>query len=186
MAALDDYLDLIPPQNGDKLNFLSMLGMALQPFVDQQNVLASMPAKFDLELAGGEQLDFVGEWIGLGRRLRAPIGGVYFAFDTPGLGFDEGVWFSAGDPAEGIITLDDTSYRQMLLAKVAANVWDGSLGQANELLLGIFPGADVVIKDNFDMTQTFIISGTPPSVLFEALVEQGYIPLKPAGVGLTP
>jgi len=186
MATLEDYTDLVTSEHQGKLNFLAMLGVVLQPFVDGINVLESMPSRFDVDSASGEQLDFVGEWVGLSRSLRTPIAGVYFAFDTPGLGFDEGVWFSPGDPAEGVISLDDVTYLLMIKAKIAANSWDGSLGQANSLLLGVFTGADVVVQDNFDMTQTFIISGSPPSVLFEQLVDQGYIPFKPATVGLTP
>lgn len=186
MAVLEDYTDLVTSEHRGKPNFFSMLGMALQPFVDGINVLQSMPSRFDVDSAAGEQLDFVGQWVGLSRNLRTPIADVYFAFDTPGLGFDEGVWFSPGDPAEGVIMLDDVTYLLMIKAKIAANKWGGSLGEANSFLLEIFPGADVQVKDNFNMTQTFIISGTAPSVLFEQLVSQGYIPLKPATVGLTP
>lgn len=185
MSALEDYTDLVPSGNANQPNFLAVLGVCLQPFVDMQNVLASAPGLLDLDVASGDQLDVIGEWVGITRRLSVPITGVYFAFDTPGVGFDEGVWFSGGDPAEGVVMLDDVTYRQMILAKIASNTWDGSLGDANVKLLEAFPGADVQLRDNFDMTETFILSGTAPSLLFEQLVDQGYIELRPAAVNLT-
>lgn len=184
MSDLIDYTSLVISEHADKPNFTAVLGTTLQPFVDAQNVLASLPALFDLDTAVGDQLDVIGQWVGLSRSLSVPITGVYFAFDTPGLGFDQGIWFVSGDPAEGIVSLDDTTYRLMILAKIAANTWDGSLGDANAKLLAAFPGADVFLRDNMDMTETFILSGTPPSTLFAALVSQGYIELKPAGVNV--
>lgn len=186
MSDITDYTNLVPSQNTNQPNFLAVLGVELQPFVDMQNVLAMIPQLLDLDVASGDQLDIIGEWIGISRRLSVPITGVYFAFDTPGVGFDEGVWFHGGDPAEGVVILDDVTYRQMIVAKIAANTWDGSLGDANAKLLEAFPSADVQLKDNFDMTETFILSGTAPSLLFEQLVEQGYIQLRPAAVNLTP
>lgn len=185
-VALSDYTDLVPSQNANQPNFQAVLAIWLQPFVDLQNVLMSLISLMDLDVATGDQLDIIGEWVGLSRRLNTPITGVYFAFDTPGVGFDEGVWFTGGDPSEGVVVLDDVTYRQMILMKIATNTWDGSLGDANAKLLDAFPGADVVLQDNFDMSQTFILSGTAPSVLFEQLVDQGYIQLRPAAVNLAP
>lgn len=185
MADVNDYLSLIPSENSDKPNFVAVLSGTLKPFVDGINQLNALPSLFDIDNASGDQLDAVGQWVGLSRRLSLVIDDVYFAFDTPGLGFDEGVWFSQGQPSEGIVTLDDSTYRVMLKAKIAANEWDGSLGDANRRLLEVFPGADVILKDNFDMSETFIISGTPYSVLFQKLVEQGFLDFKPAAVNVT-
>lgn len=184
MTTLSDYTDKVPSQNAAQPNFLAVLAAVLQPSVDLQNQLEALPGLLDLDVASGDQLDIIGEWVGLTRRLRVPILGVYFAFDTVGVGFDAGVWFSGADPSSGLIALDDVTYRQMVLAKIAANTWDGSLGDANAKLLAAFPAADVFLQDNFDMTETFILSGTAPSTLFAQLVAQGYIQLKPAAVNL--
>lgn len=184
MSDLTDYSSLVISEHADKPNFMAVLATIVQPLVDGQNVLESLTMLFDLDIATGDQLDTVGQWVGLSRSLSVPITGVYFAFDTVGVGFDEGVWFVSGDPAEGVVSLDDSTYRLMLLAKIAVNTWDGSLGDANAKLLAAFPGADVFLQDNMDLTETFILSGTAPSKLFAQLVSQGYIELKPAGVNI--
>lgn len=184
MILLTDYTSKITSEHSGKPNFMAMVSLALQAFVDLQNQLESLPAKLDADTAVGDQLDMVGEWAGLSRMLSVPISDVYFSFDIPGLGFDEGIWFVSGDPEEGIIELDDITYRQMVKAKIASNNWDGSLGDANTRLLDAFPGADVQLRDNFDMTETFIIAGTPPSKLFQQLVQEGYLEFRPAGVNI--
>jgi len=184
MSELTDYTDLVTSAHNDKPNFLAVLAAVLQPFVDEINTLESIPEMFDLDVAVGDQLSTVGQWIGLGRSLKVPIGGIYFSFDTAGSGFDQGVWFDPGDPVEGAISLDDDNYRLMLRAKIAANLWDGSLGDANTRLSALFTGGSVRVIDNFNMTMTVEVTGTAPSVLFSQLVAQGYLQFKPAAVGL--
>lgn len=184
MAQLSDYINLITSEHRDKPNFLAVLGAVLQPMVDNINTAEALPGKMDLDAAVGAQLDIVGQWVGLSRKLTFPITGVFFSFDTGGLGFDEGIWFSPATDNGEVTSMDDTTYRMMIMAKIAADIWDGSLGHANELLAGVFPMAGVQLKDNFDMSQTFILSGTAPSVLFSQLVAQGYIELRPAAVNL--
>ncbi len=183
-ASVDDYTSLITSEHDDQPNFLATISAIVQPLVENQNLLAAMPELYDLDVAVGAQLDVVGQWVGLSRNLQTPIAGVYFSFDTAGLGFDEGVWYSSSDPAEGVISLDDSTYRLMIHGKIIANIWDGTLGEANRLLLTVFPGTDVQMQDNFDMTETLVVSGSPPSLLFAELVNQGYIQLRPAAVEL--
>lgn len=181
--ALRAYLDLLPSANREQPNFTATISATVQPFVDEQVVLIDvMNSKFDLDLAAGQQLDFIGLWIGLTRRLSIPIAGVFFAFDTPGLGFDQGVWYNSSYASEGIVNLDDGTYRLMLALKAAANVWDGSLGDANAKIFEIVPNGSIKLQDNFDMSQTFVVAADAPSQLFAELVAQGYIEFKPAGV----
>lgn len=181
---VDDYLDLIPSEHADKPNFRAVLTAALSPVVDGQAVADSLSAGFDLDVAAGQQLDFVGQWVGISRTLHVPIPGKYFSFNTANLGFNQGIWFNPDNPAEGIITLDDNTYRTMIRAKILANTWDGSLQMANEGLARIFPNGSVQMRDNMNMTYSLSVAGDPPSALFLTLVQQGYIPLKPAGVKL--
>lgn len=180
------YTGLITSEHRGRPKFLALVEGSIQPSVDLQRLLLSMTTGvFDLDIAAGQQLDFIGQWIGLGRRLSLPISGVFFSFDTPGLGFDQGVWFNSSYASEGITSLDDGTYRIMLRAKAAANQWDGSLGDANAKLAEIFTGGSVEIEDNFDMSITINVAGDAPSVLFEELVAQGYIEFKPSGVRTT-
>lgn len=184
-AVLTDYTNRVTSEHDTQPNFMAVLAAVLQPLVDGQNLLESLPAKFDVDVALGAQLDVVGQWVGIGRKLSVPIAGVYFAFDTPGLGWDEGVWKGPFDPSEGVISLDDATYRLMIYAKIAANIWDGTLEQAEQILANIFassPGTHVFIEDNTDMSINIGVSGVLPSALFRGLITSGYFELRPAGV----
>lgn len=179
------YLELITAEHADKPKFVAFVSALVQPFVDGGNLLATLPGKFDVDFAVGEQLDFVAQWIGLSRALREPITDVYFALDTAGVGLDEGVWFDPFDPTEGVVLLDDGTFRIMLYAKIAANTWDGSLEEAERILARIFvgyPNTHVFIEDNMDMTITIGVTGVLPSTLFQKLLEAGYFTVKPEGV----
>ncbi|KVP84561.1 hypothetical protein WJ95_20595 [Burkholderia ubonensis] len=183
MADLNDYTALITSEHRDKPRFAATVAAVVQPLVDQMNLLASMPGKFDLDVAVGDQLDAVGLWVGVSRRIRTPLTGIYFSFDIAGLGFDQGIWKGPFDPDTGLTVLDDDTYRLVIRAKIGANHWDGTLEQSAVILNSIF-GADthVFIEDHQDMSMTIGISGKVPSAVFLALLAGGYIPLKPEGV----
>ncbi|KVT68933.1 DUF2612 domain-containing protein [Burkholderia ubonensis] len=183
MPDLNDYTSLITSEHRDKPRFAATVGALVQPLVDQMNLLASMPRKFDLDVAVGDQLDAVGLWVGVSRRIRTPLTGIYFSFDIDGLGFDQGIWKGPFDPDTGLTVLDDDTYRLVIRAKIGANHWDGTLEQSAAILNSIF-GANthVFIEDHQDMSMTIGISGKVPSAVFLALLAGGYIPLKPEGV----
>lgn len=186
MADLNDYTSLITSEHRDKPRFAATVAAVVQPLVDQMNLLASMPGKFDLDVAVGDQLDTVGRWVGVSRRIRTPLAGIYFSFDIAGLGFDQGIWKGPFDPDTALTVLDDDTYRLVIRAKIGANHWDGTLEQSAAILNSIF-GADthVFIEDHQDMSMTIGISGKVPSAVFLALLAGGYIPLKPEGVRVT-
>lgn len=182
------YLDLVTSAHSDKPKFMAQLLACVQPFADTIAVLLTMPGKFDLDTAVGVQLDAVGEWIGTTRNLASPISGIYFAFDTVNLGFDQGVWWTPGDDLANLITLPDEQYRTLLRARVASNHWDGSIPNAYEVWDLLFADTNYTINiiDNGDMTMDFqLVSPTPPDALTIALVQGNYLTLKPAGVGAT-
>ncbi|KVS08136.1 DUF2612 domain-containing protein [Burkholderia multivorans] len=183
MADLTEYTALITSEHRDKPRFMAVVGALVQPLVDQMNVLQSMPGKFDLDNAVGVQLDDVGLWVGVSRKIRTPLTGIYFSFDIDGLGFDQGTWKVPFDPDTGLTVLDDDTYRLVIRAKIGANRWDGTLESSAAILNSIF-GADthVFIEDHQDMSMTIGIAGKVPSAVFLALLAGGYIPLKPEGV----
>lgn len=187
MANEIDYLDLITSEHVDKPNFVAMTDVLIKAFVDQQNVVAEFPQDFDLDVAIGVQLDIDGQWIGISRVLRAPLTGVYFSFGVVGLGFGQGVWKNPSNPAYGLVTLDDETYRSLLKSKALSNRWDGTLTQAQEILrlwFTTFPQTRPFVQDNGDMTITIGIAGVNPSPLFQFITAQGYIAVRPGGVGL--
>lgn len=146
MAELTEYTALITSEHRDKPRFMAVVGALVQPLVDQMNVLQSMPGKFDLDNAVGVQLDDVGLWVGVSRKIRTPLTGIYFSFDIDGLGFDQGTWKGPFDPDTGLTVLDDDTYRLVIRAKIGANRWDGTLESSAAILNSIFgnPSGDLV------------------------------------------
>jgi hypothetical protein len=188
MPLFEDYANRIPGFNAVQPNFMATLQAVLQPVVDIQAALADMPQAFDLDTAIGVQLDQVGIWIGRSRFVQTPILGVYFSWDTPGLGWEQGTWQGTFDPSEGTTRLDDETYRQLLYAKVAANKWNGSITGVVDALHALFgsQGVTVQVVDNFNMSMTVTVTGgTVNSLIFRSLLLGGYIPIKPVGVNIT-
>lgn len=187
MAEVSDYTDKIPNYNAQQPVFMATLSSLLAPLVDSQNFLATIPDAFDLDVAVGVQLDQTGLWIGRTRDVQTPITGVYFSWDTDNLGWEQGYWQGAFDPDEGVSGLDDSTFRALLYAKVAANKWDSSIDGIATALEALFAGQAVTVEviDNQDMTLTVNVTGTLTDLVFRAIVEGGYIPIKPVGIGIT-
>ena len=148
MANLQDYLDLITSEHQDKPDYVATVALRVQPYIDMQNLLAGMPALFDLDVAIGDQLDKTGLWIGLTRFLEIPLS-IYFSWDTAGLGWDQGVWSGSYSPGHGIVALDDPHYRILLKARVVANQWDGTIPGAYTAWNDLFApeGYQILIQD---------------------------------------
>lgn len=183
MADITDYTGKITAEHADKPKYMAMVAAVAQCFVDAQNGAAAMPSAFDLDDAVSVQLDAVGLWVGVKRNVATPLTGVYFSFDTVGLGFDQGAWKGPFDPDTGITSLDDETFRLLMRARIGANHWDGTLAGSKAILAQIFGGdTHILIQDNQDMSITVGISGKVPSALFLALLSGGYIPIKPQAV----
>ncbi|RQR87736.1 MULTISPECIES: DUF2612 domain-containing protein [unclassified Burkholderia] len=183
MSQVSDYTGLITSEHSSKPKFSAMVAAVAQCFVDQINVMQSIPAAFDLDLAIGTQLDAVGLWAGITRQVKTPLA-VYFSFDQDGLGFDQGNWQGPFDPSTGITSLDDTTFRTLIRAKIAANSWDGTIPSAAAAYANLFgnSGSYIFLQDNQDMTMIIGVSGEIPSALLVSLLTNGYLPLRPEGV----
>lgn len=183
MAILSDYLALITTEHSSRPKFMAMLAAVIGPMIEVMNASAQLPADFDLDQAIGAQLDVIGLWVGIGRRVNTPLVGVYFSLDTAGVEFDQGVWKGKFDPDSGVVELDDDTYRILIRAKIGANRWDGTLSGSKAILDLVFSGdTHVFLQDNQDMSMTIGVSGEMPSAISLALLTGGYIPIKPEGV----
>ena len=181
------YLDKITSEHRGASKFIATVALTVQSSVDQQNILAGLPAAFDLDQAVGTQLDAVGLWVGHSRGIPVPLTGVYMTWGSGGPGWARGVWKFPFDPADGLVSLDDSTYRLLLRAVIAANHWPGTVAQVQPVLGNLFnatetPGTLLWVQDNFDMTMTFVLSGQWPSVVFEGILREGMIPLVPETV----
>lgn len=183
-ADITDYLNLITSEHRDKPKYVAMLSALIQGLADVKAVAQSLPQQFDLDTAVGVQLDAVGQWIGRTRILRVPIADVYFSWDTDAVGWDQGVWYQTGDPTDNIVSLPDEQYRTLLRAVAAANAWDGTIPNAYRVWSILFQGTGygIVIIDNQNMSMDLGLYGQLPDALTIALLESGYLDLRPEGV----
>ena len=181
-VATSTYTSLVTSEYQTAPNFLAMLGLYAQWSADRQNLLAALPGLFDLDVAVGSQLDTLGLWIGITRYLQTPLTGVYFSFDTSGVGFDQGVWQGPFDPTTGLVALSDPEYRIVLRAKVAANQWDGSVTQIYSIMQTVYGANNVVVSDGQDMTMSVGVIVLPSEATLLQLLLNNLIAIKPAGV----
>lgn len=183
-ADVSPYTDLITSEHADKPNFMATITASLQSAADIVAVAQGISDKFDLDQAVGKQLDILGEWIGISRNVKTELTGVYFSFDTQGVGFDEGLIWSEGEPLTGLTELPDDIYLMLLKAKIAANQWDGTIPGAYEAwdtLLEPY-GFHILIQDNGDMSMTLALASTSINPTFKELFIGGYLDLRPATV----
>ena len=180
-----DYTGLITAEHADKSNFVSVVSALVGPLVDIQAQTLSMPSLYDIDSAVGSQLDVVGQWVGQGRFLTTPLTGVYFAFDTSGVGFDQGAWQGPYDPTTGLVALSDDAYRTLLRATIAANHWDGTISGAYSIWSAVFSatGISMIMQDYENMTMLIgVLSSSGIDAVTQAMIKNGLLDLRPAGV----
>ena len=178
------YTDLITSEYNQQPNFMSMLSLVFQPIADNMAAMRSMPVLFNLDDAVGQQLDFVGEWVGVSRDIAVPLTGVYFTIGDPGLGFGSGTWFSEFDPISGLVVLPDANYRTLIRARIARNRWNGSIPDAYAIWDELFAsdGIGILIIDLENMHMIMALTGNVPDAVTVALFRGGYLSMKPEGV----
>ena len=181
-------LDHITSEHSDKPNFMAMVTATVQPFANMKAMFLSAPLLFDLEVAVGQQLDVVGEWVGASRSLGAPLTGVYFTLDGTGPGFDYGVWKGPYDPSTGLVLLPDEFFRLVIKTKILNNSWDGSKDSIYNLTDVLFSpsGYTYYIEDHGDLTINIgLLGATPPPPILIALLNSGEFDLKGVTIRIT-
>lgn len=160
---IDRYTNLITSEHNKRPNFMASVAATIQGPSDLQSTLNSMLSLYDIDAAVGDQLDKIGEWIGISRVLKETIGSPF-----------------------NISSLDDAHYRILLFATIAANQWDGTVPGAYEIWSIIFApyGLHILIQDNQDMSMELTLYGGTPDALTLAMFTGGYLSLKPAGVAI--
>lgn len=178
----EDYLDLITSEYTEQPNFTAMVSFLVAVPVQVQTLMASMVPIFDVDVAIGDQLDILGQWVGVSRNISIPIDGVYFSWDGDfTVGWDFGTWQPDLAPTS-ITSLPDDAYRTLIKTKIAANSWDGTTDGAYAIWDSIFTDITILIQDNQNMTYDLAIVGGIIDSLTLALITGGYISLKPEGV----
>jgi hypothetical protein len=178
------YLDYITSEYVGQPNFEATINTVTSVLVQIQTLLESMIAIFDLDLSPvGNQLDIIGQWVGVSRILTTPIGGVFFTWDGTDLnGWDSGTW--QGDQTQVTVLPDDT-YLLLIQARIAINTWDGTTNGAYEIWETVLPQYNLIIIDGQNMSFIAAITGTVPDALTQALITGGYFVPRPEGVEIT-
>ena len=185
---MSKYTELITNYHAGKPLFHQHVDLSTRPLTDVSAAMRGMVTAFDIDHAVGKQLDILGEWIGRSRYVSVPISGIYFSFDTDGLGWDQGVWQGPYDPDSGFTALIDETFRVILKAKIAINHWDGTNDSLPEILDTALAGSGIrmQIVDNQDMTISLWvfpeIDISMVSLELIAAIRQGYLTVKAAGV----
>lgn len=182
-STTQQYLDLITSEYQGQPDFQATISAVVSVLVQIQTLLASMIPIFDLDLMPvGQQLDFIGQWVGAPRQINNPFAGVFFTWDDISSdGWDFGIWQQPGSPA-AISVLPDDVYLTFILAKIGINRWDGTTEGAYRIWEVVLPQYSLAFQDNQDMSYIVIIQGTVPNSLFKGLIVGGFIVPRPEGV----
>jgi Protein of unknown function (DUF2612) len=100
---------------------------------------------------------------------------------TGGSGFQASVNI---DAVVGNTVLDDNTYRILLKATIAKNQWNGQVDSLYAIWSSLFPGGQIQIEDNQNMTAFITVSGSFTSIISQ-LITNGFIIPRPQGVQYT-
>lgn len=153
------YIKLLTSEYQLATNFKQWLQDNLQKAEDGMTAANSLNNNFDLDFAVGDQLDMLGEILGQGRTLT----------------------FQPTDGTNPI--LEDDIYRKLLKAKVVLNHWDGQLYSIEQKWTDIFPGTQIIIIDNQDMTLSVSVTGEISTLIQEMIAHDMIMP-RPQAVGI--
>lgn len=180
----ETYLNLITSEYQGQPNFSATITAVVSVLVQIQTLLESMIEIFDIDLDPvGNQLDILGQWVGVSRILKTPITGVFFSWDDKIIdGWDSGTW--QGNQS-AITVLPDDTYILLIKARIAINNWDGTTDGAYRIFESVLPQYNLLIFDNQNMSFYAGIQGIVPDALTQALITGGYFIPKPEAVRIT-
>lgn len=140
---------------------------------------------WNIETATGYGLDVLGRIVGVTRALYIATGNYLgFAGVAGTFAFGEGIFWGAGGTTSNYRLTDD-AFRRVILAKAALNITDGSISSINAILRALFPDSgNPHVRDNNDMTMTFVFGNTLSTVDYAIVTQSGVLP-RPIGVSVT-
>ncbi len=139
---------------------------------------------WNVQTATGWGLDVWGHIVVVSRTLQ--VATRYFGFEEGAPDYDpfDTSPFYSGAPTTNAYVLSDDVFRLLIIAKAAANIWDGSIAGANAILNILFPNRGVCyLADNGDMTMTYTFQFLPTPVEL-AIIETSKVLPRPTGVAV--
>lgn len=155
--AITDYLDTITSQHYDKPNFIAWLTANLNISDDLTDLLSSFDISFDIDTAVGNQLDILGEIVGVLRTLDF-------------------------EPVDTSPVMLDEDYRFLLKSKIVQNTWDGTILGLYLVWANSVIDPNLIVQDNQNMSFNIILDGAIHTILLQELIVRGYLIPKPEGV----
>ena len=153
------YIKLITSEHSVQPKYAEYVKTFLDMISPSVDIYNDFDVLFALDSSTGDQLDKLGELVGIGRQL--PV-------------VDERI------PA----TLDDEAYRLVIKAKIYKNHWDGTRKGLQDIFDVFFHDVQYEIIDNQDMSYTVTLIDPEADSLFVGLIMNGYILPKPSGVSV--
>jgi hypothetical protein len=140
---------------------------------------------WNVDTAQGYGLDAIGRKVNASRTVNVPGDPTFFGFEEAGApAFGGGTFFSGGGITRNFL-LSDEAYRTLIFAKALANISDGSIPSANQILLNLFKGrGNCYVTDGLDMTITYTFEFALTPVELAIVSTSGILPT-PAGVSFT-
>jgi Protein of unknown function (DUF2612) len=90
----------------------------------------------------------------------------------------------SGEPTTSNYALSDDAFRALIMAKAAANIWDGSILGLNNILRLLFPSLVSYVTDGLDMTMTYTFTWQLTPVQAALVMTENVLP-RPCGVSTT-
>lgn len=156
---LEAYESLVPSQNRKQPKYMSFFRAVIGQPVDGMTLLEAFDRAFSLEDAVGVQLDAVGALVQADRVLP----------------------FS---PAASSRVLSDEDYRLLIRARIAQNVWNGTVESITSMFSVIFPEFGISLEDRQNMTINVVLRGMFTELQIE-MINAGLLITRPAGVKMT-
>lgn len=150
IPAFDPWSTVISQYSNSPI--LTTLILNIAEYIDQTaNIDAFFDFIMNLDTAQGEGLNIWGRIVGVNRALQVEVGN-WFGFEEslPGaFTFGQGAFYS-GSTLTDNFALSDQAYRQLIFAKAAANITNGSIPAINRILMTLFPNrGNCYVTDGF-------------------------------------
>lgn len=167
---------------------------SLVRLVQNMNAYIDQTANFDafyrlvknVDTAEGFGLDIWGSIVGVSRLLQIPGADPIVGFDNASIPKDwypmsQGRFAMEGEVTTAYTLLDD-AYRVLILTKALGNIAATTAPSLNQILRNLFPGRGrAYVRDNGNMSMTFVFNFALDSVEYAILTQSGALP-HPAGV----
>jgi hypothetical protein len=177
-----DWMQTVISQYGNSYNLLNIIDAFSQSVDMTENIDNWYDDVWNVQTAQGYGLDVWGRIVGVSRIL--PVTTKYFGFEEAGFSsadpFNVSPFYT-GEPITSNYSLSDDAFRQLIYAKAAANIWDGSIGGLNFILRTLFPGKVCYVTDGQNMTMQYVFDFALTPVQISIVFAIGILP-KPTGV----